>query len=941
MKLILIHLLLLLLTLFNFLLLVLTTNEFVCRKDIEIRNTVDQFHSLSNCTRVEGYVRIGVLENYNSSVLDGLSFPKLIEITDYLLIFRILEVKSLEKWFPNLQYIRGRKLFYGYALVVNDLKDLRRLGFNKLQHIRGGVRIEYTERLCFAHTLDYETIATAVQTSHPTNGQKWTQLVPGFAVTPRTHDIISIKWNYTSMVNNQTINNLFIKIFEFEDSSNSKLFGLNYCSPSDSELINQALVMPQINDYTVCKADKTNRFNQTFIFSTDEQEIDSKNNFLAKIQRIFFRTKEEKSELKDLDSINLMSMSPIYHIKSNSSIPVPEQDKKPPIEAYKLENLTHFTPYIVKLIACTNRTHCFTVAKAKTKTLPLERADYIDESSVNYTIENNSITIKWNEPERPNGAIRSFEIQILDEINNTYRNICLNRWEYKINNNSITINITDLELDVRYGFKIRTISLARKSKWTSLHYFTISGDSIEVPEGLSIVYLTVGITLLLIAFVLTAIMCYLKAPKKKPNSISIISANPEYENADPMWEINKKDIKLLHVLGDGAFGRVYYGELRINNKLTKCAVKMLNTSPQNQRNNFLKEANIMKSFVECHHIVKLIGIVSIENPVLVLMEYMVNGDLKTYLRHNRLDSEENPNPLVPTFNRMLQMAIEISDGMLYLSSRKFVHRDLAARNCMVAEDLTVKIGDFGMARDVYDNDYYRKNDCGLIPVRWMSPESLKDGVFTTYSDIWSYGVVLWEIITLGAQPYQGMSNESVFQGVIRGLRLKEPDDCPKKLWRIMQFCWRKYPKSRPSFMEISEYLLPSANQSFRENCYYLKRKPLVKRHESMKKFLYSFIPTNRLLLNDIKPSPEYIVDEDIQYCPMKATVDQRTDELNEEEVKLLNRLNQINTKPKIDKMIEKCLPNIIEKSESNEYLNDRKEILIQASNEWQNKIQIS
>lgn len=160
---------------------------------------------------------------------------------------------------------------------------------------------------------------------------------------------------------------------------------------------------------------------------------------------------------------------------------------------------------------------------------------------------------------------------------------------------------------------------------------------------------------------------------------------------------------------------------------------------------------------------------------------------------------------------ILQMAIEISDGMSYLASRKFVHRDLAARNCMVSTDLTVKIGDFGMTRDVYDCDYYRycfsiwtnwtnfnwnyyynnyrKRDCGLIPVRWMSPESLRDGVFTTYSDIWSYGVVLWEMITLGSQPYQGLSNEYVYKYVIGGGIMREPENCPKKMLDNCEITW--------------------------------------------------------------------------------------------------------------------------------------------------------
>lgn len=163
-----------------------------------------------------------------------------------------------------------------------------------------------------------------------------------------------------------------------------------------------------------------------------------------------------------------------------------------------------------------------------------------------------------------------------------------------------------------------------------------------------------------------------------------------------------------------------------------------------------------------HHVVRLLGVVSKGQPTLVVMELMTNGDLKSYLRSHRPDVSENPHRQPPTLKRILRMAVEIADGMCYLAAKKFVHRDLAARNCMVAEDLTVKIGDFGMTRDIYETDYYRKGSKGLLPVRWMAPESLKDGVFTSSSDVWSYGVVLWEMVTLASQPYQGLSNDQVF-----------------------------------------------------------------------------------------------------------------------------------------------------------------------------------
>lgn len=196
--------------------------------------------------------------------------------------------------------------------------------------------------------------------------------------------------------------------------------------------------------------------------------------------------------------------------------------------------------------------------------------------------------------------------------------------------------------------------------------------------------------------------------------------------------------------------------MKSNTEEIPCAIKTVNeNATDKERLSFLNEASVMKQF-DTHHVVRLLGVVSRGQPTLVIMELMSNGDLKGYLRSHRPEYENgtDPPPQPPTLRRILQMAIEIADGMAYLAAKKFVHRDLAARNCMVADDLTVKIGDFGMTRDIYETDYYRKGTKGLLPVRWMSPESLKDGVFTSSSDVFSYGVVLWEMATLASQPYQ-------------------------------------------------------------------------------------------------------------------------------------------------------------------------------------------
>lgn len=184
-------------------------------------------------------------------------------------------------------------------------------------------------------------------------------------------------------------------------------------------------------------------------------------------------------------------------------------------------------------------------------------------------------------------------------------------------------------------------------------------------------------------------------------------------------------------------------------------------------------------------------------PYLMLMEFMEHGDLKSTLRKNRAKKKT---PSRFSTKDLVVMGIDVAEGMAYLASKKIVHRDLAARNCMVDADYRCNVGDFGLTRDVYQQEYYRMTGSSPLPIRWMAPEALEDGVSTSSSDIWSFGVVLWEIQTFAKLPYGMMSNTEVFEKVSEEeYRLPLPKQCPSEVYDVMLKCWAADPDDRPDF----------------------------------------------------------------------------------------------------------------------------------------------
>ncbi|XP_068222552.1 uncharacterized protein [Palaemon carinicauda] len=277
------------------------------------------------------------------------------------------------------------------------------------------------------------------------------------------------------------------------------------------------------------------------------------------------------------------------------------------------------------------------------------------------------------------------------------------------------------------------------------------------------------------------------------------------------WELPREKVVINRTIGEGAFGTVYGGECQFGEDTpwVAVAVKTLKVgSTVEEKLDFLGEAEMMKRFNH-KNIVQLLGLCTHQEPIYMVMEFMLYGDLKIYLlarRHLVSDKTVQTEEDEVSSKRLTSMALDICRALAYLTEHRYVHRDVACRNCLVSAERVVKLSDFGMTRPMYESEYYRFNRKAMMPVRWMSPEALEDGLFTSMSDMWSYGVLLYEVITFGSFPFQGMSNNEVVEHVRRGNTVTLPDGVKPQLERLLRSCWCKIPSERPTFNEMMEHL---------------------------------------------------------------------------------------------------------------------------------------
>ncbi|KAG2461125.1 LCK kinase, partial [Polypterus senegalus] len=210
---------------------------------------------------------------------------------------------------------------------------------------------------------------------------------------------------------------------------------------------------------------------------------------------------------------------------------------------------------------------------------------------------------------------------------------------------------------------------------------------------------------------------------------------------------------------------------------------------------FLEEANLMKN-LQHPKLVRLYAVVT-QEPIFIVTEFMANGSLVDFLKTSEGSKL--------TINILIDMASQIAEGMAFIEAKNYIHRDLRAANILVSEDLICKIADFGLARLIEDNEYTAREGA-KFPIKWTAPEAINFGTFSIKSDVWSFGILLTEIVTYGRIPYPGMTNPEVIQNLERGYRMPIPENCPEELYDIMKRCWKELPEDRPTFEYLKSVL---------------------------------------------------------------------------------------------------------------------------------------
>ncbi|XP_016340208.1 ephrin type-B receptor 2-like isoform X1 [Sinocyclocheilus anshuiensis] len=426
-----------------------------------------------------------------------------------------------------------------------------------------------------------------------------------------------------------------------------------------------------------------------------------------------------------------------------------------------------------------------------------------------------SITLSWSQPDQPNGVILDYELQYYEK-NMAESNSTLLRSQTN------TAVIWGLKPETIYVFQVRARTVAGFGRLSGKMYFQTMTEeeySSSLQEKLPLIIGSAAAgVVFLIAVVVLIIVCNRRdsdrteseytdklqhytsghmTPGMKIYIDPFTYEDPNEAVREFAKEIDVTCVKIEQVIGAGEFGEVCSGNLRLPGKREiLVAIKTLKSGyTDKQRRDFLSEASIMGQF-DHPNIIHLEGVVTKSTPVMIITEFMENGSLDSFLRQN--DGQF-------TVIQLVGMLRGIASGVKYLCDMNYVHRDLAARNILVNSNLVCKVSDFGLSRFLEDDTSdptYTSALGGKIPIRWTAPEAIQYRKFTSSSDVWSYGIVMWEVMSYGERPYWDMSNQDVINAIEQDYRLPPPMDCPNALHQLMLDCWQKDRNNRPKFNQI-------------------------------------------------------------------------------------------------------------------------------------------
>ncbi|XP_009949236.1 PREDICTED: ephrin type-B receptor 2 [Leptosomus discolor] len=386
-----------------------------------------------------------------------------------------------------------------------------------------------------------------------------------------------------------------------------------------------------------------------------------------------------------------------------------------------------------------------------------------------------------------------------------------------------TVEVQNLKAGTIYVFQVRARTVAGYGRYSGKMYFQTMTEAeyqTSVQEKLPLIIGSSAAGLVfLIAVVIIIIVCNRRRGFERADSeytdklqhytsghmtpgMKIYIDPFTYEDPNEAVrefakEIDISCVKIEQVIGAGEFGEVCSGHLKLPGKREIfVAIKTLKSGyTEKQRRDFLSEASIMGQF-DHPNVIHLEGVVTKSSPVMIITEFMENGSLDSFLRQN--DGQF-------TVIQLVGMLRGIAAGMKYLADMNYVHRDLAARNILVNSNLVCKVSDFGLSRFLEDDTSdptYTSALGGKIPIRWTAPEAIQYRKFTSASDVWSYGIVMWEVMSYGERPYWDMTNQDVINAIEQDYRLPPPMDCPNALHQLMLDCWQKDRNHRPKFGQI-------------------------------------------------------------------------------------------------------------------------------------------